>query len=127
MTYRPVSSTPPRGGDGAAWQRSARSEWQHGLIVARGNPKGISHAAELARPDLTVVNRELGAGSLALLDLWLQATGVMPTRVNGYGHEVSSHLEVADAVARGRADDGPGIMAVARVLGLDFLSLQEER
>jgi putative molybdopterin biosynthesis protein len=52
---------------------------------------------------------------------------VTPARVNGYGDEVSSHLEVADAVARGQADAAPGIMAVARALGLDFLPLQEER
>ena len=36
-------------------------------------------------------------------------------------------MEVADAVACGRADAGPGIMAVARALGLDFLPLQDER
>jgi molybdopterin molybdotransferase/putative molybdopterin biosynthesis protein len=52
---------------------------------------------------------------------------VPPTRVNGYRHEVSSHLEVADAVASGQADAGPGIMAVAWDLRLDFLPLQEER
>ena len=103
------------------------SEWQQGLIVARGNPKGISGPAELARADITLVNREPGAGSRTLLDLWLQDAGVTPTHVNGYRHEVSSHLEVADAVARGQADAGPGIMAVARALGLDFLPLQEER
>jgi putative molybdopterin biosynthesis protein len=103
------------------------SEWQQGLIVACGNPKGISGPAELARPDITLVNREPGAGSRALLDLWLQDGGVIPAQVHGYRHEVSSHLEVADAVARGQADAGPGIMAVARALGLDFLPLQEER
>src|SRR5262245_11529720 len=42
------------------------SEWQQGLIVARGNPKGISSPAELARPDITMVNREPGAGSRTL-------------------------------------------------------------
>jgi molybdate-binding protein len=103
------------------------SEWQQGLIVARGNPKGLSGPAELARPDLTLVNRELGAGSRTLLDLWLKDAGVVPTQVHGYGHEVSSHLEVAAAVARGQADVGPGIMAVARALGLDFLPRQDER
>ena len=82
---------------------------------------------ELARSDITMVHRELGAGSRTLLDLWLRAAGGTPTRVNGYGHEVSSHPEVADGVACGRADAGPGIMAVARALGLDFLPLQEER
>ena len=103
------------------------SEWQQGLIVARGNPKGISGPAELARPDITMVNREVGAGSRTLLDRWLQDAGLATTHVSGYRHEVSSHLDVAAAVAHGQADAGPGIMAVARALGLDFLPLQEER
>jgi putative molybdopterin biosynthesis protein len=103
------------------------SEWQQGLIIARGNPKGISGPAELARPDITMVNREVGAGSRTLLDRWLQDAGLPTAHVSGYGHEVSSHLDVAAAVARGQADAGPGIMAVARALGLDFLPLQEER
>jgi putative molybdopterin biosynthesis protein len=74
-----------------------------------------------------MVNREPGAGSRTLLDLWLKGTRVTTTQVKGYRQEVASHLEVAEAVARGQADTGPGIMAVARALGLDFLPLQEER
>jgi molybdate-binding protein len=103
------------------------SEWQEGLIVARGNPKGIADAADLSRADITIVNREPGAGSRTLLDLWLQSVGVSARQVNGFRHEVSSHLEVAEAVAHGLADTGPGIMAVAQALGLDFLPMQEER
>jgi len=103
------------------------SEWQQGLIVARGNPKGISGAADLARADITIVNRESGAGSRTLFDLWLHGAGVTPTQISGYNRDVSSHLEVAETVARGLADTGPGIMAVARALGLDFLPMQEER
>jgi molybdate-binding protein len=103
------------------------SEWQQGLIVARGNPKGLSGPADLARQDITVVNREVGAGSRTLLDRWLQEAGLTAAQVSGYGHEASSHLEVAEAVARDHADAGPGIMAVARALGLDFLPIQEER
>jgi molybdate-binding protein len=103
------------------------SEWQEGLIVARGNPKGIAGAADLSRADITIVNREPGAGSRTLLDLWLQGAGVSSRQVNGFHHEVSSHLEVAEAVAHGLADTGPGIMAVAQALGLDFLPVQEER
>jgi molybdate-binding protein/DNA-binding XRE family transcriptional regulator len=103
------------------------SEWQQGLIVAHGNPKGISGTADLQRSEITMVNREPGAGSRALLDLWLHSAGVTSTRVNGYSYEVSSHLEVAETVARGLADTGPGIMAVAHALGLDFIPLQEER
>jgi putative molybdopterin biosynthesis protein len=103
------------------------SEWQQGLIIARGNPKGVSGPVDLARSDITMVNREVGAGSRTLLDRWLQDAGLATAHVSGYGSEVPSHLDVAAAVARGQADAGPGIMAVARALGLDFLPLQEER
>ena len=47
------------------------------------------------------------------------------TRVKGYGRMVSSHLEVAETVARGLADVGPGIMAVAHALGVEPLSRDE--
>jgi putative molybdopterin biosynthesis protein len=103
------------------------SEWQEGLIIGRGNPKGISGPADLARADITLVNRESGAGSRNLLDLWLQGAGVSATQVRGYDQEVAGHLEVAEAVAHGLADVGPGIMAAAQARGLDFLPMREER
>jgi molybdate-binding protein/DNA-binding XRE family transcriptional regulator len=103
------------------------SQWQQGLIVARGNAKGITGAADLARPDITLVNRDAGSGSRILLDLWLREAGIAPHWVSGYGREVASHLAVAEVVASGGADVGPGILAVARALALDFIPLQEER
>jgi putative molybdopterin biosynthesis protein len=103
------------------------SQWQQGLIVAWGNPKGITGPADLARPEITLVNRDAGAGSRMLFDLWLRQAGIAPHWVAGYGREVLSHLAVAEAVASGGADVGPGILAVARALGLDFIPLQEER
>ena len=103
------------------------SQWQEGLIVARGNPKGISGPTDLARQDITIVNREADAGSRTMLDVWLRQAGITPHWVRGYAHEVRSHAEVAEAVASGAADVGPGILAVARAMGLDFLPLQDER
>lgn len=103
------------------------SQWQQGLIVADGNPKGIRHAVDLARPDVRVVNREPGAGSRQLLDAWLADSGVPSEQVQGYERLARSHLAVAEAVAMGLADAGPGILATARALDLDFLPLQEER
>jgi molybdate-binding protein len=103
------------------------SQWQQGLILAHGNPKGMTGPADLVRPDITMVNRQPGAGSRVWLDLWLQSAGIASLDVRGYGHEVSSHREVAETVARGAADAGPGIQAVASALGLDFIPLQEER
>ncbi len=62
-----------------------------------------------------------------MLDVWLHQAGIAPHWVRGYAREVRSHAEVAEAVASGAADVGPGILAVARALELDFLPLQEER
>jgi molybdate-binding protein len=103
------------------------SHWQEGLIVARGNPKGIAGPADLARQDITIVNREADAGSRTILDVWLHQAGITPPWVRGYAHEVRSHAAVAEAVASGAADVGPGILAVARAMGQDFLPLQDER
>jgi putative molybdopterin biosynthesis protein len=103
------------------------SEWQQGLIIARGNPKGIAGVADLGRANIDIVNRESGAGSRTLLDLWLTNAGVAPAQVRGYNREVPSHMEVAAAVAHGLVDVGPGIMAAAQAFGIDFLPIQEER
>ena len=96
------------------------SEWQQGLIIDRGNPKGISGAADLARADITMVNRESGAGSRTLLDLWLQGAGVPTRQVKGYNHEYQAIWRLPKRWCTAWADAGPGIMAVAQALGLDF-------
>ncbi|MCX6022635.1 MAG: helix-turn-helix domain-containing protein [Chloroflexi bacterium] len=80
------------------------SEWQQGLIVVRGNPKGINGPADLARADVSVVNRESGAGSRKLLDAWLSAAGVRPEQVRGYDREAPSHMAVAASIAWRTAD-----------------------
>ena len=54
------------------------SQWQQGLIVAPGNPKGITGPADLARPEITLVNRDAGSGSRMLCDVWLRQAGIAP-------------------------------------------------
>ncbi len=101
--------------------------WEQGLIVAPGNPRGIHGIGDLARPDLTFINRERGSGARALLDAALAQSGVSPARVRGYTREAPSHLAVAQAVALRFVDCGIGIHAAARAYGLAFLPLQRER
>ncbi len=101
--------------------------WEEGLLVRSGNPKGIRGVGDLARQDVTLMNREEGSGARLLLDQKLGVTGIDPALVNGYRHVARSHFEVARAVAEGRADVGIGIRAAARYYGLDFLPLQEAR
>jgi len=99
---------------------------EQGLIVAPGNPKGIKSLQDLARPEVTFVNRQRGAGTRVLLDYHLKKLGINPAQVQGYEREEYTHMAVAAAVAGG-ADAGLGIRAAAIALGLDFIPLAEER
>ena len=103
------------------------SRWQQGLIVAAGNPKGIREVADLLRPDVVIANREPGSGGRTLLDARLAAAGGDIQTIRGYQREYPSHMAVAEAIAAGLADVGPGIEAAARAFGLDFIPLQDER
>lgn len=100
---------------------------QQGLLVAKGNPKGIGSLADLARPEVSFVNRQRGAGTRVLLDYQLGLLGIPGDTIRGYDQEEYTHLAVAAAVASGRADCGLGIAAAAQALELDFLSLFSER
>jgi molybdate-binding protein/DNA-binding XRE family transcriptional regulator len=103
------------------------ASWDAGLVVARGNPKGIRAVADLARRDVRLVNREGGSGARLLLDERLRAAGLRPDRVNGYGDLAHSHVEVGTRVAEGTVDVGVAVRPIARLLGLEFVPLQAER
>jgi molybdate-binding protein/DNA-binding XRE family transcriptional regulator len=103
------------------------AHWEEGLIVRKGNPKTIRGIADLARRDVTLVNRESGSGARCLLDGRLAAAGIPPVCVKGYGEEVFSHLEVAARVKAGAADTGIGVRVAATLLGVDFIALQRGR
>jgi putative molybdopterin biosynthesis protein len=97
-----------------------------GLIVAPGNPLGLSGVDDLVRADVRYVNRQRGAGTRALLDHELARRDLDPAQVTGYSREEHTHLAVAAAVAAGRADTGLGILAAARAFGLDFVPVAQE-
>src|SRR5262249_36068431 len=42
--------------------------WEEGFVVRPDNPKRVQDASDLRREDLTIVNREQGAGSRLLMD-----------------------------------------------------------
>jgi putative molybdopterin biosynthesis protein len=98
-----------------------------GLLVARGNPKGITGLVDLSRGDICFVNRQRGAGTRVLLDYQLSRLGIQADQVRGYEQEEYTHLAVAAAVSSGRGDCGLGVMAAASALGLDFMPLFAER
>ena len=98
-----------------------------GLIVARGNPRGITSLEDLPRDGLSFVNRQRGSGTRVLLDYKLKELGIAPERIEGYGREKYTHLAVAAAVASGGADVGVGILSAARAIGVDFVPLLTEQ
>ncbi|GAB4491302.1 MAG: molybdopterin biosynthesis protein [Anaerolineales bacterium] len=100
---------------------------EQGLIVRRGNPKGVRSLQDLIREDVTFINRQRGAGTRVLLDYHLNLLRIAPNQVHGYDEEEYTHLGVAAAVASGRADCGLGIPAAAQALELDFEPLFHER
>ena len=100
---------------------------EQGLIIARGNPKGIKGLADLTRPDLSFVNRQAGSGTRILLDWQLKQLGLDPRSISGYEEEEYTHMAVAVDVLSETADAGMGIYAAAQALGLDFVPVMTER
>ncbi|MEW6094596.1 MAG: molybdopterin biosynthesis protein [Chloroflexota bacterium] len=107
---------------------------EQGLMVRRGNPKGVKGLGDLGRPEagpepsrrVRFVNRQRGAGTRVLLDYELTKMGIAAGSIQGYNQEEYTHLGVAAAVASGRADCGLGIPAAAQALDLDFVPLFQE-
>jgi molybdenum cofactor synthesis domain-containing protein len=98
-----------------------------GLIVAKGNPKGVRGIEDLAGGNLTFVNRQAGSGTRVLFDCKLDQMGISPESILGYDHDEFTHMAVAVDVLSGAADCGMGIFAAARALDLDFIPIEREQ
>lgn len=99
---------------------------EQGVMLQRGNPKKITSIAHLAREDVTIVNRQPGAGTRVLLDYLLKEEKINPSVVRGYENCSATHFDAGNKVLRGFADAAAGIKSVADALGLDFIPLTEE-
>ncbi|MES2784163.1 MAG: substrate-binding domain-containing protein [Pseudomonadota bacterium] len=131
--------TPPHAGPGSPSQLAYQNLLQpghhkligfalrsQGLAVARGNPKGIACLADLAKPGVRFINRDLGSGTRVLLDQLMAAAQLQPSDIAGYAISEGSHSAVAEQVASGAADAGLCIAAAAHSRGLDFVQLVQE-
>lgn len=98
-----------------------------GLMFRPGNPKGLQGLADLARPEVTFVNRNPGSGTRLWLDRQLDSLGVAASAVHGYNHHVNTHTACALAIASGDADAAIGLQAAATQQALGFLPLFYER
>ena len=100
---------------------------EQGLVIRRGNPKGIKGLEDLMRTDVQFVNRQRGSGTRVLLDYHLNQAALSADNIRGYQQEEYTHLGVAAAVASGRASCGLAVAAAAQALDLDFIPLFQER
>ncbi len=100
--------------------------WHQGMMVTAGNPKKIQRVDDLAMPNVTIINRQPGAGSRGLLNRLIWEAGIPANNIHGYDKIINGELATAEMVAAGLVDCGIGIEASARANELDFLSLNEE-
>lgn len=98
-----------------------------GLIVAPGNPLGVSDLSDLVNSELRFINRQQGSGTRVWLDAQLLRAGIDPSRINGYSNEKMTHSEIARAISNDQADVGLGVETSALSFGLDFHLLNTER
>lgn len=101
--------------------------WEEGIVTARGNPKSIHGIEDFSRSDISIVNREPGAGSRLLLDTRLKRARIDPGQVGGYDRIAPGHLPAAWQIYSGAADCCIATRAAARMFGLGFIPLVSER
>jgi putative molybdopterin biosynthesis protein len=100
---------------------------EQGLLISKGNPKGINGIEDLLRPEVVFINRQAGSGTRVLFDYCLQLRGMSAEGINGYDQEEFTHMSVAVNILSGRADAGMAIYSSARALGLGFIPVGRER
>src|SRR5215471_2525748 len=71
------------------------ARWEEGFVVKPGNPKNIRKPEDLGKRNVRFANREPGSGSRALLDQYLEKTGVDAHKIQGYDRIAYGHLAAA--------------------------------
>jgi putative molybdopterin biosynthesis protein len=113
----------PRGG----YRVITFANWEEGLVVGRGNPKRIRRVEDLVRKEVSLVNRERGAGSRFLLDSLLKEQGIAISAVRGYDRIACGHMAAAWYVHSGEVDCCIAVRAAAQAFGVGFVPLVAER
>jgi len=106
---------------------------RQGLLLPRGNPKGIRGLDDLLRGEISVINRNRGSGTRLieyLLQKLARERGADPkeltSQLRGHQSEARSDTAIAVAVARGKADVGFAVESAAHQYNLDFIPIAEE-
>lgn len=92
-----------------------------GLLVASGNPLGITGLADAVKRGLRFAMRAEGAGSQRLLDVLLAREGLSRAALIIAGRGAETHADLAALIETGEAQCGLGLQSAAGQLG--FLPL----
>jgi putative molybdopterin biosynthesis protein len=85
------------------WKRIQLFWREQGIIVKKGNPQNINGVEDFTRDDVSIINRQPGAGTRVLLDYLLKERGILPEQVKGYWRQSITHFDAANRVAAGLA------------------------
>lgn len=99
---------------------------EQGLLVARGNPLGLSTLSDVTKARARLVMRPEGAGAQQLMHALMKRDGVSLRDVVT-ALVAATGPDIAQAVRHGHGDCGVASRAVAVAAGLDFVPLLTER
>ncbi len=105
-------------------------EWarrDQGLVVAPGNPRGLTGMADLRDKAARIIPRQSGAGSQILFEHLADRAGLALSDFDIASDPARNETELAMAVLEGKADAGVAVAAVAHQLKLGFIPLARER
>jgi excisionase family DNA binding protein len=100
---------------------------EQGILVAPGNPLGLSDMASIATTRARMAQRPAGAGAQLLLLALLARAGIALDDLKLAKPAFPTGPDIAQAIRAGRIDCGIATRSVARSAGLDFLPLTWER
>jgi putative molybdopterin biosynthesis protein len=100
---------------------------EQGIVVASGNPLGLSDMASIATSRARMAQRPAGAGAQLLLLALLARAGIAPEDLKLAKPTFPTGPDIAQAIRVGRIDCGIATRGVAESAGLAFLPLAWER
>ena len=100
---------------------------EQGILVAPGNPLGLSDMASIATSRARMAQRPAGAGAQLLLLALLARAGIALGDLKLEKPAFPTGPDIAQAIRAGRIDCGIATRSVARSAELDFLPLAWER
>lgn len=99
---------------------------EQGIVVAPGNPLGLSDIGSIAKSGARMAQRPPGAGAQLLLLALLARAGIAVDELVLVKPLCATGTDIAQAVRSGRADCGIATRSVARAAALEFLPLTWE-